>query len=259
MAVESIIYLNYEERWEAYGYQKTTPNHLLVFMDKGACGYRIDGNRYVVEEGDVLFIASGMYRQGEAVNDLPHAKYSIRFSGDSLLLFFPELSGRAVLFKPDGLHAYLRQIYTQMYSIWRKKEPYYKPQCESMLLDVAVRLHREQGTRKQSGKQARLMQQVRDYIMEHYCYPLTIEELSRLAKLSESYLITSFRKYYGTAPIEYMHRLRISKAEEWLLSTDDTMETISQELGYCDSAHFNRMFKKWVGMPPSLYRKLGYV
>ncbi|MCC2686664.1 MAG: hypothetical protein K0R75_3563 [Paenibacillaceae bacterium] len=257
MAVESIIFLNYEERWSGYGERLTTPNHLLVFVDKGACAYRIDGSRYVVEEGEVLFIAGGMGRQGEAVDDRPHAKYSIRCSGSGLIDYFPELQGRALLFKSAALHAYLKQMYSQMHMTWRKKEPFYKPLCEIMLLDIAVRLHQEQSARLQSGKQARLVQQVRDYIMKHFCHPLTIEELAGMANRSESYLITSFKKYYGMAPIEYMHRMRIAKAEEWLLTTDATMEAISQDLGYCDGAHFNRMFKKCVGMPPSLYRKLG--
>jgi AraC-like DNA-binding protein len=257
MTVESIIFMNYEERWSGYGNRLTTPNHLLIFVDKGACAYRIDGSQYVVAEGEVLFISGGMGRQGEAVNDRPHAKYSIRCSGGGLIGFFPDLQGRAMLFKSAALHVYLKQMYSQMHLIWTKKEPFYKPLCESMLLDIAVRLHREQSARGRSGKQARLVQQVRDYIMKYYCSPLTIEELARVATRSESYLITSFKKFYGMAPIEYMHRMRIAKAEEWLLTTDTTMETISQELGYCDGAHFNRMFKKWVGMPPSLYRKLG--
>jgi AraC-like DNA-binding protein len=255
MAVESVVFLNYEQGWTGYGNQITSPNHLLVFVDKGACAYRIEGNRYAVQEGEVLFISGGMGRQGEAVDDRPHAKYSIRYSGDGLFAFFPELKGRAVLFRCSALHSYLKQTYGQMHMLWKKKDPFYKPLCESMLLELAVRLHREKGARRHSLRQVRLVQQVRDYIAQYYCNPLTVGELAQVARCSESHLITSFKKYYGMPPIEYMHRLRIARAEELLLTTDLTMEAISQELGYCDGAHFNRMFRKWTGMPPSLYRK----
>jgi YesN/AraC family two-component response regulator len=124
-----------------------------------------------------------------------------------------------------------------------------------MLLEVAVRIHQEHTIQQSTGKQARIVQQVRDYIMEYYREPLSIEELAYLVQRNSSYLITSFKSYYGIAPLEYMHRTRITKAEELLLTTDANIEMIAGELGYCDAAYFSRMFKRHTGITPSIYRR----
>jgi len=55
------------------------------------------------------------------------------------------------------------------------------------------------------------------------------------------------------APIEFMHRSRIMRAEELLLTTDATMEAIAEQLGYCDASYLSRIFKMWMGTTLSAY------
>ena len=256
MAIKNVILLDFSEKWKAYNKILTSPHHLLIFVEKGACAYRIEGTPYVVEKGDVLFIAEGLGRQGEAVNEDAHTKYSIHFTGDEVFQHFPDLNHKAVVFKTASIHSYLKQSYAHMYAIWAKKDMYFKPICEYMLLELLVRIHQESMVQQSSSKQPSLVQQVRNYITEYYREPLSIKELAHFANRSESHIITSFRKHYNMAPLEYMHRIRITKAEELLLTTEANIEKIAMELGYYDAAHFNRLFKKLTGMSPSMYRKL---
>jgi AraC family transcriptional regulator of arabinose operon len=228
---------------------------LFLFVDKGSVAYRIDGIRYLLEQGDVFYIPADIERYGEGVNDEAHSKYSAHWTGDGLFRHFPELAGKAAVFRPTSIYPYLKQTYAHMYQLWMRKDPYYEPLCEGLLLELVSRVHQEQSARQHAGKQERTVRQVRDYILQYYREPLSIEELADLTKRNASHLITSFKKHYGMAPLEYMHKIRITKAEELLLETDFTMETIASELGYCDASYFNRMFKKLAGMTPSVYRK----
>jgi AraC-like DNA-binding protein len=255
MNMENVIFLQYTNRWGGYKHEVEVPHHLLLFMDEGACAYWVDGVRYRVGKGEALFIPGHSGRLGEAVNDESHAKYSVHWTGDGLFDHFPHMRGQAVLFKASALYPYLKQAYTHMRQLWVRKDAYYKTLCQSILLEVAVRLHQEQTTQQGSGKQARVVQQVRDYIMEYYREPLSVDELAHLVQRNASYLISSFKKAYGLAPLEYMHRTRITKAEELLLTTNANVEAIAVELGYCDAAYFNRMFKRMTGMTPSAYRR----
>ncbi|WP_284645855.1 AraC family transcriptional regulator [Paenibacillus silviterrae] len=254
LTVENVKYMNYANTWGGYEPIADIPHHLFMFMEKGSCTYWIEGKRYVVSQGDVLFIGERLARGAEAAVEA-QSKYSVHWTGDGLFQHFPQLKGQVVVFKAASLHTYLKQIYSQMHHIWAKKDMYYKTLCESMLLELAVRIHQEHALRQRSGKQARVVQQVRDYIMEYYREPLSIEELAHHVDRNASHVITSFKKYYGVAPLEYMHRTRITKAEELLLTSDAKIESIAGELGYCDAAYFNRMFKKLTGMTPSAYRK----
>lgn len=254
MQLRNVILLRYGPAWSGYKFPLESPYHLLMFMEKGSCVYRIRGVRYAVEEGDALFIGEGIARQAEATSGA-HVKYSVHWNGSGLFRHFPLLTNEAVLFKSASLHAYLKQSYVAMYDLWSRKDLFYLAQCESLLLEIAVRLHQDRAERQKAGKQVHTLRQVRDYILAYYRQPLSIDELAHHVKRNASYLITSFKKQYGLAPLEFMHRTRITKAEELLLTTDATIEAIAEELGYCDGAYFNRIFKKWTGTTPSAYRK----
>jgi len=253
MTIRNVIRLEYGDGWNGYPAVYDTPHHVLLFVDSGYCVYWIDGERHVVEKGDVLFIPEGSPRRAEPLRNA-HSKYSVHFTGDGLFRYFPDLAKGSALFKSSSIFAYLNQRYIQMHREWTSKEAYCVPWCEGVLLEVVARIHKERMTRSGSGKQSRMVQQVRDYILQYYREPLCIEELAQLAGRNPSHLITSFKKYYGMAPIEYMHHLRISKAEELLLTTESGIAAIAEELGYCDAAYFNRMFKKLTGRTPSAYR-----
>lgn len=47
----------------------------------------------------------------------------------------------------------------------------------------------------------------------------------------------------------------MAMAKEKLIGSDKTVSQIAYELGYQYSQHFNRMFKRAVGMSPSEYRR----
>ncbi|KRF08097.1 hypothetical protein ASG89_16840 [Paenibacillus sp. Soil766] len=68
------------------------------------------------------------------------------------------------------------------------------------------------------------------------------------------YLITCFSQAFGCPPLQFMHKLRLAKAEELLLSTERSIEEISLELGYCDSTYFYSVFRKHHGTGPLAFR-----
>lgn len=63
-----------------------------------------------------------------------------------------------------------------------------------------------------------------------------------------------FKKTMGQNFKEYIDRLRIQKSIQLLRSTDETLESISQQVGYSNSSSFIRSFKKIVGTTPGQYR-----
>jgi len=64
-----------------------------------------------------------------------------------------------------------------------------------------------------------------------------------------------FKKTMGQNFKEYIDRLRIQKSIQLLRSTDETLELISQQVGYSNTSSFIRAFKKIVGITPGQYRE----
>lgn len=93
------------------------------------------------------------------------------------------------------------------------------------------------------------------YITENFSSPITIKDLAELVYVSESYLIRRFRQKTGQTPIQYINSLRIEAAKRLLATKEMTIEDISQSVGYGSAKYFTRLFKKYLGVSPSDFRK----
>ena len=56
-------------------------------------------------------------------------------------------------------------------------------------------------------------------------------------------------------PISYKNYISIQNAEKLLLTTDFSMEEISEKLGFHSSSYFRRTFRAFTGKSPREYRK----
>lgn len=83
---------------------------------------------------------------------------------------------------------------------------------------------------------------------------LRLNEVARTAGLSAAHLCRIFRAATGMSPGGYFQHLRIQRACRALLAGRETAAEIAHALGYADSAHFNRGFRKIVGTTPCRYR-----
>ncbi len=73
--------------------------------------------------------------------------------------------------------------------------------------------------------------------------------------LSPNYFGDLIKKMTGKSPQEYIQNKIIDAAKEMLLGTEKSVGQIAEDLGFQYSQHFNRMFKKRVGLSPNEYRR----
>ena len=64
------------------------------------------------------------------------------------------------------------------------------------------------------------------------------------------------KKEVGVNFSEYLIKVRIKNAKEMLLNTEGSVEDISYAVGYSDIKYFSRIFKKYMGVTPTEFRKL---
>jgi len=85
-------------------------------------------------------------------------------------------------------------------------------------------------------------------------YPWSLAELSELACVSGEHLRRLCKKALGRSPMQQLTYLRIQKASQLLLETDEKIETIARMTGYSNAFHFSNVFVEWVGVRPSEFR-----
>ena len=83
---------------------------------------------------------------------------------------------------------------------------------------------------------------------------LSLNQVASHVSLSNNHFCTVFAQEKGETFIEYLTRLRISKASELLKSTQMLASEIAYAVGYNDPHYFSYIFKKNVGIPPRDFR-----
>ncbi len=83
----------------------------------------------------------------------------------------------------------------------------------------------------------------------------SVDELGRRVGLSRSALHERFAEMIGQAPMQYLTQWRMQLAAELLRSTNATVASVAQEVGYDSEAAFARAFKRLVGRPPAAWRR----
>ncbi|RXZ82009.1 AraC family transcriptional regulator [Paenibacillaceae bacterium] len=92
------------------------------------------------------------------------------------------------------------------------------------------------------------------YLREHLQHPITLEQLSDRFGYHPHYIIELFREHTGMAPIQYLQRLRLEKAREYLEFTSVPVTEIAERVGLT-LPYFSRLFHSREGMSPSAYRE----
>ncbi|MCG8531977.1 MAG: AraC family transcriptional regulator [Desulfovibrionales bacterium] len=92
------------------------------------------------------------------------------------------------------------------------------------------------------------------YLHENYQKDLVLGEIARMHNMSVSTFCSFFKRYTGQTFIEYLNRLRISKACERLLTSDDDITSIGFACGFNNLSNFNRRFKQFKKESPRNYR-----
>lgn len=84
-------------------------------------------------------------------------------------------------------------------------------------------------------------------------------DLSPLVKqlgISEEHFCRIFKKYTDYRPVEYSNLIRVQKAKILLRNSEKSVKEICEELGFQNHSYFTTVFKKYVGVSPSLYKKI---
>jgi AraC-like DNA-binding protein len=104
-------------------------------------------------------------------------------------------------------------------------------------------------------REARKMEQVRDYLAAHYERDVSVDELAALVGLSRYHLTRAFAREFGLPPHAYATQVRLLAAKRMLASGHNAAEAAAA-VGFYDQSHLNRLFKRAYGITPGKYAGL---
>lgn len=83
----------------------------------------------------------------------------------------------------------------------------------------------------------------------------SVPDLARYCRISESGLYSAFRTVKKCTPVEMWHRVQSERAVNLLLTTDLSIEAISERLGFCSTSYFRKILRATTGKTPREIRK----
>ncbi len=98
------------------------------------------------------------------------------------------------------------------------------------------------------------LEAVRDFAKESYTRGITLEETAAHFFVTKEYLSKVFKMKFGEGFTEYVTKLRMERALRLMCEYDIAIKDIGPAVGYLDTAHFYRVFKKHFGFTPGQMR-----
>ena len=140
---------------------------------------------------------------------------------------------------------------------------YYEEFLRGQIMELLLVLAREYSQSPQSHTAAAVYDKYKPmvedairYVEAHYNEPLKLEDVCRISMVSKTYFCYLFKLLTQQTLVEYIMNLRIQKAIELLKDPANSITWVGYEVGFNDSTHFSRTFKKVVGISPRTYRAI---
>ncbi len=211
--------------------------HYLAMLTKGTARIRTDTETLHLRCGDIFYIPRGLryhsYWQGDPEIEFLSFGFltmPVRDQKSYLLQTIPHNAGLADQLKQIPLQGNL--VGSRALSL------FYGALAEAL----------EQMTHSQDGQLSGIADRAMGYIRKR---PFaSVPDIARACGVSEPYLYARFRRATGLSPNQYRQRILCERAKELLLTTDLTVQAISEQLHFSSPSYFRKVFLRHTGQTP---------
>lgn len=184
-----------------------------------------------------------------------HATPCDKNIGNSFITFYivPEVltqinNGADVFFKDKVI--YNPMLFSSLYLLSQNTENI-SIDFEKELTKALSTLVREYATEiKFKHKETKLFE---DFLQEEAFEKFSLEKTATKFGVDKFKFLRLFKQETGLTPNSYVILKRINKAKQMLAENEDLSE-VAYSSGFYDVAHFNREFKRYIGVTPGTYK-----
>lgn len=128
-----------------------------------------------------------------------------------------------------------------------------------MLQELIIRLLQTEARNQLLGNAATLQYKSRladviKFIQDNLKDPLSIDQLSKHAHMSQAHFFRTFRNELGLSPVDFINAERIKMAKSLLRIPNKSIYDVCFDCGFNNVSYFNKVFKRATQLTPSEYR-----
>ena len=240
----------------------------IICLLSGACTYRINNNLYKAKKGDIIICNPGasherLLNKGQEVSEFHIGVNDIYIKGlPKNYLISPHMPPMIQLAKYE---AEFFKCYNEIISHQEKNEPGTDLILKCLVMKILVILLKETYFIQHPQAAADFEFEVYDkktivntiveYMDNNYMHTISLDRISKNLYLSPIYISKLFKEETSESPINYLIKVRLTKAKEMLEQSSLSIKTIANNVGYEDPYYFSKLFKRYYGSSPLKYRQ----
>ena len=255
--------LEYPRDWGIHGH--THEFRQMFYITEGEGTFLVGGQEYRFREDYCVMI-----RPEEYHSMAPVKRGSVRLIDAKFFLDSPELA-RDLDRLPGCFRVQnteLVHLLAKVRSEWKAANsqssgsaPYHQQLSRIYFEEFLYLLLREQSPGMPKEQASRLLDldreypyvtsQIINYLKENYNREFSLDDLAERLAYNKNYLCKVFKATTGYSIKRFVTLLRIQRATELICNSGKKLSDISEEVGYGDIHHFNRVYKRVIGENPS--------
>lgn len=244
----------------------------IYYLVEGERYYFIESETFLIRPGTLIFVDKEKIHKTSMAGRPYFNRILIELKEDWLETFFQEFRVitkqqffqyyREVVLDEEGKSLVEELLRSIAWEAGKRKVGYeqmIRARLTEMMLYVIRFKQMEHGAvaeREVSSGKHNKVNEVAEYIREHYTENLTLEDLSGRFYVSKCYLSRIFKEITSFTVNEYITVQRIKKGRELLEQSDFNITRISELAGFDSITYFEKVFKKHMGQTPRQYRQV---
>lgn len=235
----------------------------ITYVVSGSAEIISNDNKSEIRQGQIHYIKNGCTHQIQAAPDKNFRYVCIGFfpnlNNSSVKAFYEKCGNRDFFIADDnGMVKNIAEFLIREFYNYDEHSNRMIDQYISQMLTALTRIlsgndyvyNINHG--KESGNYT--MYKMLKYIDREYMQIQSVREIASQLSYSECYLSHLFKEKMGITIKEYINKKKIMYAAELLVTSNSTIEQLSEQFGFSRPFTFRRAFKQYIGMTPSEYR-----
>lgn len=255
-------------------YPERHPYCELGFSLEGSSLHFIGPKKIRREAGTLLLLGPGVPHYAKVLS-YPCATITVHFLPVLLMELGPAEDGAQLLSWivnvsdysssihrfPPALRRRVAGLFANMAEEHERMRVGFELRLRALLADLLVLLFRRQRTQRRpalSPADSPNWESIRKafrFIHERYGEAIYAKQIAVAAGVNEARLQVLFRKTVGISPVAYLGAYRITQAKALLCLPGARVIEVASAVGFHTLSHFNFLFRRLVGVPPSEFAK----
>ena len=246
--IESCVFLNANffyvtnNTWK-HAYRATSSPNNLIFVTEGTLYIEVLNERYEVNKNEFLYLPLGFESIGFRPINTDTGFYCVMFTGEeSRLPTHFSVSDTSTI----------RDLYSTL--IQKNALADYPKQGINRIMHCLFYEIQYQASHTAVYPQKSLSDNIKKYIISTVFRNITVHDIAVHFGLSDDYVTQLFYKYEHITPKAYINQLKIKKIEEYLISTNTSLQVIAKKLSFPNVSALSKFYKYHTGRTITQYR-----